>query len=468
MQVSAAGPAGASRVPGGTVTEAGVRSNVSVAIQYIESWLRGVGAAAINNLMEDAATAEISRSQIWQWLEQGVTLERRSEPADPRPRPALVQEELGKIRQALGEETYARGRFEEATRLFQQVSLSDGLRRVPHPPRLRQSWSAEPWTRPWATPPPGSRHRPRRSVLSVPASNPRFVARAAQTEADAVLFDLEDSVAPARKADTRALIVRALNETDFGGKLRLVRINALSTPWAVRDVVDLVEGAGANLDALMLPKTGGPGDVYALDVMLGSLEAQVGLGRRIGIEAQIESAARDGQRGGHRPRQPAPGDARLRAGRLRRLGGHAGALDRRGRRRPGRSAPPDGVAYPGHLWHYAIQRIVVAAKAAGLQAINGPYGRFRDLQGLRRAAALDYVLGMDGKWAVHPSQIPVLNEVFTPAPEQVAQAEAILARYRQAVEEEGVGAVAFGEEMIDEASRRLAESLLRRPGAERR
>jgi citrate lyase subunit beta / citryl-CoA lyase len=109
-----------------------------------------------------------------------------------------------------------------------------------------------------------------------------------------------------------------------------------------------------------------------------------------------------------------------------------------------------------------MQRIVVAAKAAGLQAINGPYGRFRDLPGLRRAATLDYVLGMDGKWAVHPSQIPLLNEVFTPAPEQVAQAEAILARYRQAVEEEGVGAVAFGEEMIDEASRRLAESLLRR------
>ena len=138
-------------------------------------------------------------------------------------------------------------------------------------------------------PAPGS-VRPRRSVLSVPASNPRFVARAAQTEADAVLFDLEDSVAPARKADTRALIVRALNETDFGGKLRLVRVNGLATPWAVRDVVDLVEGAGANLDALMLPKTGSPGDVYALDVMLGSLEAQVGLGHRIGIEAQIESA----------------------------------------------------------------------------------------------------------------------------------------------------------------------------------
>ncbi|HEX2326710.1 MAG TPA: CoA ester lyase [Chloroflexota bacterium] len=310
--------------------------------------------------------------------------------------------------------------------------------------------------------PPGRVVRPRRSVLSVPASNPRFVARAAQTEADAVLFDLEDSVAPARKADTRALIVRALNETDFGGKLRLVRVNGLATPWAVRDVVDLVEGAGANLDALMLPKAGSPGDVYALDVMLGSLEAQVGLGHRIGIEAQIESA---------QGMASVEGIARA-SSRLETLvfgpGDYAasvgmpvlsiGAVDLG----EGEGEAPGAVPYPGHLWHFAVQRIVVAAKAAGLQAINGPYGRFRDLEGLRRAAALDYVLGVDGKWAVHPSQIPILNEVFTPAPEQVARAEAILARYRQAVEEEGVGAVAFGEEMIDEASRRLAESLLRR------
>jgi citrate lyase subunit beta/citryl-CoA lyase len=304
--------------------------------------------------------------------------------------------------------------------------------------------------------------RPRRSVLSVPASNPRFVARAAQTEADAVLFDLEDSVAPARKADTRALIVRALNETDFGGKLRLVRINALSTPWAVRDVVDLVEEAGANLDALMLPKTGGPGDVYALDVMLGSLEAQVGLGHRIGIEAQIESA--QGMASVERIARASPRLETLVFG----PGDYAASVGMPVLSIGAVDLAEGAVPYPAHLWHFAVQRIVVAAKAAGLQAINGPYGRFRDLQGLRRAAALDYVLGMDGKWAVHPSQIPVLNEVFTPAPEQVAQAEAILARYRQAVEEEGVGAVAFGEEMIDEASRRLAESLLRRVSPERR
>jgi citrate lyase subunit beta/citryl-CoA lyase len=312
--------------------------------------------------------------------------------------------------------------------------------------------------------------RARRSVLSVPASNPRFVAKAAETDADAVLFDLEDAVAPARKAATRPLIVQALNETDFRGKLRLVRINDLSTPWAVRDVVDLVEGAGANLDAVMLPKTNCPEDVYTLDAMLGSLEAQGALRRRIGIEAQIETA--QGMTNVERiarasPRLETlvfgPGDYAadvgmpfLSIGAVGDAG--AGAGDAAGAAGPGQRSD----AYPGHLWHYAVQRIVVAAKAAGLQAINGPYGRYRDLDGLRRAATLDYLLGMDGKWAVHPTQIAVLNEVFTPPPAEVVRAEALLSRYHQAVADEGTGAVAFGDEMIDEASRKLAEALLRR------
>ena len=319
--------------------------------------------------------------------------------------------------------------------------------------------------------PPPRGARARRSVLSVPASNPRFVARAALTEADAVLFDLEDSVAPARKPATRGAIVRALNETDFGGKLRVVRINALPTPWAVRDVVDLVEGAGANLDAIVLPKADRPEDVSALDVMLSSLEAQAGLAPGgIAIEAQIETAAGMAsveRIAGASPRLETlvfgPGDYAASIG-MPLLA--IGAVD--APHAPDAPDAPDGApAYPGHLWHFAIQRIVVAAKAAGLQAINGPYGRFRDLPGLRRAAILDYTLGMDGKWAVHPTQVPVLNEAFTPPPDQVAQAEAILARYRRAVEEEGLGAVAMGEEMIDEASRRLAEALLRRPGVRR-
>ena len=314
-------------------------------------------------------------------------------------------------------------------------------------------------------PPPG-RVRPRRSVLSVPASNPRFVARAAQTEADAVLFDLEDSVAPARKADTRALIVRALNETDFGGKLRLVRVNALATPWAVRDVVDLVEGAGANLDALMLPKTGSPGDVYALDVMLGSLEAQVGLGHRIGIEAQIESAQGMASVEGIARASSrletlvfGPGDYAASVGMpVLSIGAVDLATAKARRRAPSPTQGTCGTSPSSASWW--------RRRPPGCRPSTGPTGASATCRGCAAPPTLDYVLGMDGKWAVHPSQIPILNEVFTPAPEQVAQAEAILARYRQAVEEEGVGAVAFGEEMIDEASRRLAESLLRRTSSQ--
>jgi citrate lyase subunit beta/citryl-CoA lyase len=320
--------------------------------------------------------------------------------------------------------------------------------------------------------------RARRSVLSVPASNPRYVARAAETEADAVLFDLEDSVAPQRKAATRALVVKALNETDFRGKLRAVRINDLTTPWAVRDIVDLVEGAGANLDAVLLPKVSRPEDIYTLDVILGSLEAQAGLERRIGVEALIETA--QGMSNVERialasPRLETlvfgPGDYAastgmplLSIGAVDAPGGTSEAVDAPGGTSEAVDSPdsPGGGAYPGHLWHYAVQRIVVAAKAAGLQAINGPYGRFRDLAGLRRAASLDYLLGMDGKWAVHPTQVPVLNEAFTPPVAQLEQARALLDRLRRAAEEEGVGAVAFGDAMIDEASRKLAESLLAR------
>ena len=233
------------------------------------------------------------------------------------------------------------------------------------------------------------RTRARRSVLSVPASNPRFVARAAQTEADAVLFDLEDFVAPAARRPPGRLIVRALNETDFRGKLRVVRINALPTPWAVRDVVDLVEGAGANLDAVVLPKTDCPEDVSALDAMLGSLEAQGGLAaahRHRGPDrdgaagmANVEEIARASPT--WRPSSSGRGTTPQRwACRSSPSAPSTPARGRRGRHR----RTTGGGAYPGHLWHYAVQRIVVTTKAAGLQAINGPYGRFRDLEGLRR------------------------------------------------------------------------------------
>ena len=308
-------------------------------------------------------------------------------------------------------------------------------------------------------PPPG-RVRPRRSVLSVPASNPRFVARAAQTEADAVLFDLEDFVAPARKADTRALIVRALNETDFGGKLRLVRVNGLATPWAVRDVVDLVEGAGANLDALMLPKTGSPGDVYALDVMLGSLEAQVGLGHRIGIEAQIELA---------QGMASVEGIARA-SSRLEALvfgpGDYAasvgmpvlsiGAVDL------GEGEAPGAIPTPGTCGTSPCSASWWRRRPPGCRPSTGPTGASATCRGCAAPPPLTTSWGWTASGRCTPPRSPSstrsspLPRSRWPGPRRSWPATARRWRRR------GWGAVAFGEEMIDEASRRLAESLLRR------
>ena len=243
-----------------------------------------------------------------------------------------------------------------------------------------------------------------------------------------------------------------MNENDYGDKATVVRINDLSTQWAVRDVVDVVEGAGANLEAIMLPKTRGPEDVAALDIMLTSLEQQLGLTHTIGIEAQIETA-----NGISNVEKIAFASKRLIA-LVFGPGDYAAYADM-----PVLSIGAHDFAYPGHIYHFALQRIVTAAKAAGLQTIDGPFGKFRDLDGLRNSAQMARQLGCDGKWAVHPAQIPVLNEVFSPSAAEIEKATAIRERYFQATEEEGLGAVALdGEEMLDEASRKLAEVVLQR------
>lgn len=303
----------------------------------------------------------------------------------------------------------------------------------------------------WRPAPPRPARR-RRSELAVPGSNPRMMAGAASSDADAVFLDLEDSVAPSEKVASRARIVQALNENDYGDKATVVRINDLSTQWAVRDVVDVVEGAGAKLEAIMLPKTRGPEDVAALDIMLTSLEQQLGLTHTIGIEAQIENA-----NGISSVEEIAFASKRLIA-LVFGPGDYAAYADM-----PVLSIGAHDFAYPGHIYHFALQRIVTAAKAAGLQTIDGPFGKFRDLEGLRNSAQMAKMLGCDGKWAVHPAQIPVLNEVFSPSAAEIEKATAIRDRYFQATEEEGLGAVALdGEEMLDEASRKLAEVVLQR------
>ena len=294
--------------------------------------------------------------------------------------------------------------------------------------------------------------KPRRSCLSVPASSARMQAKAATLEADHVLFDLEDATAPSEKAGARAIVVESLQTLDFGRRAVAVRVNGVDTPWCYRDVVDVVEPAGDRLDTLILPKVESAADVTFLDRLLTQIELAQGwpVGR-IGIEVLIESAS-GVQQVDDIARSSArlealifgPGDlsASLGLGQLT-----IGTLD---------------SDYPGDIWHYPLMRLLVAARANGLLAIDGPYAAFADLPGLERSARRTAALGYDGKWVIHPSQIDTVNRVYSPDPATYVRAEGILAAYRLATEGEGRGAVRFEGEMIDEANRKMAESVARR------
>jgi citrate lyase subunit beta/citryl-CoA lyase len=246
--------------------------------------------------------------------------------------------------------------------------------------------------------------------------------------------------------------VESLRALDFGQRMVAVRINGTDTPWCYRDVVDVVEGAGDRLDALILPKAESAADVTFLDRLLGQIERAQGWSvGRIGIEVLIESAAgvqRVDEIAAASPRVVAlifgPGDLSASLG--------MGQLT---------IGTPDS-AYPGDVWHFALMRLLVAARANGLLAIDGPYAAFADLEGLERSAQRTAALGFDGKWVIHPTQIESVNRIYSPDPGTVARAEGILAAYRHATEGEGRGAVRYQGEMIDEATRKMAEAVARR------
>jgi citrate lyase subunit beta/citryl-CoA lyase len=271
--------------------------------------------------------------------------------------------------------------------------------------------------------------------------------------ADQVFLDLEDAVAPLAKPDARKNIVAALNEGDWGGKVRVVRVNDLTTPWTYRDVIEVVEGAGAHLDCVMLPKVQSAAHVEWLDLTLTQLEKTLGLPiGRIGIEAQIENA-----RGLVNVDAIAAASPRLETiifgpadfmASINMKSLVVGALN------------PD---YPGDPFHYVLMRILMAARMHELQAIDGPYLQIRDVDGFREVARRSAALGFDGKWALHPDQIGAANEVYSPAQADYDHAELILDAYEYYTSEAGgrLGAVMIGrdgggEEMIDEASRKMA------------
>src|SRR5947209_9724616 len=293
--------------------------------------------------------------------------------------------------------------------------------------------------------------RPRRSCLSVPGSSPKMLSKAPGLPADEVFMDLEDSVAPGAKEEARGNIIQALKEGDWSGKTVVVRVNGVSTRWCYRDIIDVVENAGQFLDCIMIPKVEDATDVTFVADLLRMIEDTTGLEKRTGLEIQIETATGI-------TNIDAIATASDRAETL--IFGPADMSASLGLPTVTAGLPMPG--YPGDHWHFILMRILVAARNAGLQAIDGPYLVIKDLEGFREMALRARALGYDGKWALHPGQIDVLNEVFTPTQDEFDKAEAILEAYAHATDVELTGAVMFGNEMIDEASRKMAEQLASR------
>ena len=295
-----------------------------------------------------------------------------------------------------------------------------------------------------------ARARLQRSELAVPGSQPALFAKAAASEADVVFLDLEDAVAPADKEQARRNVIHTLLEIDWRecGKTVCVRINGIDTHYMYRDVVDVVEQAGHRLDIVLVPKVGVPADVYLVDALLTQIEEARGIPHRIGIEALIETAL-----GMAHVEAVAHSSPRLEAL-------HFGVADFAASVRA-RTVNIGGLNpdYPGDQWHAAISRMVTACRAFGLRAIDGPYGDFKDPEGYRAAAQRAAALGCEGKWAIHPSQIALANEVFSPPPAEVDRARRILSALEDAARE-GRGAAQLDGRMIDAASARMAQNVV--------
>ena len=302
-----------------------------------------------------------------------------------------------------------------------------------------------------------------RSELAVPGSRTELFEKAARAPVDVVFLDLEDAVAPGDKEQARRNVIAAINEVDWGAKTLSVRINGLDTHYMYRDVVDVLEQVGEALDLIMIPKAGTAADIYALDMLVTQIETAKGRAKRIGFEMIIETAL-----------GMANIDAIAGASR-RNESLHFGVADYAGSTKarttaiggPNRdygvltdAAADGGRAFHwGDMWHYPISRLVVAARAHGLRPLDGPFGDFRDADGYRAQAKRAAVLGCEGKWAIHPSQVTLANDVFSPAEAEVAEARRVLVAMEAAIAE-GKGAVALDGRLIDIASIKQAKNLV--------
>ena len=307
-----------------------------------------------------------------------------------------------------------------------------------------------------------ARPRLQRSELAVPGSNPSMFEKAAKSRADIIFLDLEDAVAPDDKEKARVNIIAGLNDVDWGPKTMMIRINGLDTHYMYRDVVDIVE-ACPRLDMILIPKVGVPADVYALDMLVTQIETAKKRSKRIGFEVLVETAL-----GMANVEAIAQSSKRLEA---MSFGVADYAASTRARTTVIGGVNPDyGVLsdkdaqgkrtfFWGDQWHAAQTRMMVACRAYGLRPIDGPFGDFSDRDGYLAAARRAAVLGYEGKWAIHPSQIELANEVFTPSDAEVTKAKRVVDAMQQAAKE-GKGAVSLDGRLIDIASIRMAQALL--------
>jgi malyl-CoA/(S)-citramalyl-CoA lyase len=297
--------------------------------------------------------------------------------------------------------------------------------------------------------------RLQRSELAVPGSNTGMFEKAAGTDVDFIFLDLEDAVAPGDKPKARENIIQALNDIDWKGKKKTmsIRINGLDTHYMYRDVIDIVEQAGENLDTILIPKVGVPADVYMVDCLITQIEEAKGIENRIGLECLIETAL-----GMANVEAIATSSKRLEALHFG-VADYAASLRARTTNIGGLN--PD---YPGDQWHAAITRMTVACRAYGLRPIDGPFGDIKDQDGFIAAAKRAAALGIEGKWAIHPTQIELANDVFTPLEGEVDWARRTLQALKEA-SEQGKGAVQVDGKMIDAASARMAENVVRKDDA---
>jgi len=304
-----------------------------------------------------------------------------------------------------------------------------------------------------------------RSELAVPGSNPKLFKKAAESAADVIFLDLEDAVAPDDKVQARKNIIKAINDIDWGSKTLSVRINGLDTHFMYRDVVDVIEQTGERLDLIMIPKVGTAADVYAIDMLVTQVEDAIGRNKHIGFEMIIETALG----------MTNVDEIAAASGRNESL--HFGVADYAASTKArttviggpnemyGVLTDPDDngerAYHWGDMWHYGIARMVVAARAYGLRPIDGPFGDFSDPEGFRAQANRAAVLGCEGKWAIHPSQIALANEVNSPSKAEIDKARRILKAMKQA-QAEGKGAVSLDGRLIDIASIKQAEVMVKK------